>query len=171
MTAETSETDDTDAAEDFDFSDDDEEFELPPIPDDLTGGKPWIDSNIIGNVTADTVTSLKDDFYLWVNKDWLATAKIPEGMESVEINTPADTSAELKQVLTENNFSDHDARQAQLLFKAFSDTDARSAAGAAPVKKVIDDISSVSDIDELNAFCVSGGKRTASCSCFVYVIR
>ncbi len=102
--------------------------------------------------TANTVTSLKDDFYLWVNKDWLATAKIPEGMESVEINPPADTSAELKQALTENIFSDHDARQAQLLFKAFSDTDAHAAAGAAPVKKVIDDISSVSGIDELDAF-------------------
>ena len=130
----------------------DTEFELPPIPDDLTGGWPWIDSNIIGNVTADTVTSPKDDFYLWVNKDWLATAKIPEGMESVEISTPADSNAELKQALTEKTFSDHDARQAQLLFRAFSDTDARTAAGAAPVKKVIDDISSVSGIDELNAF-------------------
>lgn len=39
------------------FFDEDEEPTLPPIPDDLTGGKSWIDSSIPGNVTTDTQTS------------------------------------------------------------------------------------------------------------------
>lgn len=36
---------------------------------DYTTGKPWLDSNIEGNVTADIEVSLKDDFYLAVDKD------------------------------------------------------------------------------------------------------
>jgi|GEM_PF-6713049 len=45
-----------------------EEPQLPPIPDDLTSGKPWIDSCVAGNITADTETSPTEDFYAYVNK-------------------------------------------------------------------------------------------------------
>ena len=54
-------------------SDEDDQFVLPPIPNDLTGGQPWMDSCVEGNVTADTETSPTDDFFLYVNKDALAS--------------------------------------------------------------------------------------------------
>ena len=42
-------------ADEMDFTE--ENFALPTIPDDCTGGKPWMDPCIPGNVTADTKTS------------------------------------------------------------------------------------------------------------------
>ena len=43
-----------------------------------------------------------------------------------------------------DDISDHDARQAQLLFRAFADTDARDAAGCGQAKKVIGELRAVS---------------------------
>ncbi|MEG0864289.1 MAG: hypothetical protein RSI32_07380, partial [Clostridia bacterium] len=53
---------------------------LAVVPSFAEGTAPqWMNSNIVGSVTAETETSLKDDFHLAVNKDWLVTTKIEEG--------------------------------------------------------------------------------------------
>ena len=39
----------------------------------------WLCADIQGNVTADTPAELKDDFGLFVNKDWILQAVIPDG--------------------------------------------------------------------------------------------
>lgn len=54
--------------------------------------------------------------------------------------------------LAGDELSEHDAHQAQLLSRAFINTDAREAAGCEPVRKVIDDIRSISNIGELTDF-------------------
>lgn len=126
--------------------------ELPPIPDDVSTGKPWMDGSLVGNVTADTETSPAEDYYTWVNKDWLVSTELPEGMDELMPNLLAESREKVKTALESELLSGHDARQAQLLFRAFSDTEARDAAGCDPAKKVIDDIRSISGIDELSAF-------------------
>ena len=45
---------------------------------DYSTGTPWIDSNMDGVVTADMPVDLKDDFYLYINKDAILDMKIPE---------------------------------------------------------------------------------------------
>ena len=133
-------------------SEEDEELVLPPIPDDLTGGRPWIDSSVVGNVTADTQTSPVEDFYLYVNKDWILSHDLPAGSQTTERDGLANARARVRSALMGEDLTDHDARQAQLFFRAFCDTDAREAAGCTPAKQVIDDIRSLESIDEISEF-------------------
>lgn len=56
---------------------------MPKPPTDVSGGKPWIDSNLKGNIKPGMETSPKDDFYLYVNYEWLLSTDIPEGARVV----------------------------------------------------------------------------------------
>ncbi|MBQ9062152.1 MAG: M13 family metallopeptidase [Eubacterium sp.] len=145
-----------------------EEPEMPEIPDDVTGGKPWIASCIPGNVTADTETSPADDFYLYANKEWIVSNELPEGSPVTSRDRTAGVNARMREALAGEMLSGHDARQAQLLFNAFVNTEARDAAGCEPAKKVIDDIRSISTIEELNAFLLDL-ERSAGVPTFIKV--
>lgn len=151
-----------------DIEEEEEEPELPPIPDDLTGGKPWIDSTIVGNVTADTQTSPADDFYLYVNKDWLISHELPEGSQTTEHDMTAEAKKRLQEALAGEDLEDHDSHQAQLFFRAFCSADAREAAGCTPAKQVIDDIRSLESIDEISEFLLDT-ERSAGVPTFVTV--
>ncbi|MBQ9006277.1 MAG: hypothetical protein IJ092_07875, partial [Atopobiaceae bacterium] len=168
--AQQAETADTEEVEVDLSADDDEEFVLPPIPDDVTGGKPWIDSVVVGNVTEATETSPQDDLYLYVNKDWITSTTIPEGRQFTDSDVFAEGRASVIQILTGDALTEHDARQAQLLFDAFCDTDARTAAGVEPARQVIDDIRSLSSIDEVSAFLLDT-ERSAGVPSLVTVIN
>ena len=52
---------------------------------DLTTGTPWLASSVQGAVTEDTPTSVKDDFYLAVNKDALLSCEIQPGYSSAGV--------------------------------------------------------------------------------------
>ena len=90
--------------------------------------------------------------YTRANKDWLISAELPEGAETLESDHSKEAREMLLAALSGDDLSEHDARQAQLLFRAFTDTKAREKAGCSHSKKVIDDIRSLSDISELDAF-------------------
>ena len=51
---------------------------------DYTTGSPWLDPEIVGNVTEDTAADIKDNFALAVNKETYLTAVIPDGMYLAE---------------------------------------------------------------------------------------
>ena len=121
-------------------------------PKDLTGGVPWIDSVVVGSVTADTEVSPTEDFYLYVNKDWIVSEKLPDGSPTLDYDVFAESRERVQKALAGEDLSEHDAHQAQLLYKAFLDTEEREEAGCEPAGKVIDDIRSISSIDELNDF-------------------
>ena len=125
---------------------------LPAIPDDLTGGRPWMDACVEGNVTADTVTSPAEDFYIYANKEWIVSSSIPEGSYSLDLDIFAEARARVQAVLEGGDLSGHDARQAQLLFRAFCNTEAREALGRGPARQVIEEIRSLSSIDEVSDF-------------------
>lgn len=140
------------AATELSGAEEDAMLSLPIIPNDLTGGQPWIDSCVIGNVTAGTATSPTEDFYTWVNKEWIISAEIPDGSPTMDFDPFAEGRAKVLAALAGDELSEHDAHQAQLLFRAFINTDAPEAAGCEPVRKVIDDIRSISNIGELTDF-------------------
>ena len=52
---------------------------------DLTTGSPWLASTVQGAVKEDTSTSLKDDYYLYVNKDSLLSYEFEPGYSSVGV--------------------------------------------------------------------------------------
>lgn len=95
---------------------------LHAIPDDLTGGRPWIDSCVEGNVTEDTVTSPAEDFYIYANKDWIVSSSIPEGSYSLDLDIFAEARARVQAVLEGGDLSGHDVRQEDFDYRAFFET-------------------------------------------------
>ena len=47
------------------------------------GGEPWVDSDLKANIQKDMPLSLKDDFHLYVNHDWLLNHNIAPGRGSI----------------------------------------------------------------------------------------
>ena len=98
---------------------------------DYTTGTPWMDVDLIGNVTADTPTDPKDNYALWANKDRILSFKIPEGYLSagdlvdLTIQADADRKAMFHGPVPEN----HDAALAYDYYYLLTDWDSRDASG------------------------------------------
>ena len=125
----------------------------------LDDGTPWIDYSLRENIarTGEKPDSPKDDFYLWVNHNWLKTAEIAPGQYADNAFTYIDREImnQCLEVLTDTTMTSGDAVAARQLYNAFLDWDARNALGIAPLKEVIDRISAVSTIDELTELLCS----------------
>ena len=81
---------------------------------DYTTGTPWLCSFLDGNVTADTpAPDLKDDFFLAVNKDDLASLQIPEGYSVCGTMYDVDMLADndIKELFTDDSETDNDDAQ------------------------------------------------------------
>ena len=121
---------------------------------DYTTGTPWLDSDLDGNVTADTPVDLKDDFALYVNKDKILATKIPEGYS--EAGTVQDVlkknTEDIKNMFLGEAPKEHDAKLAYDLFWLMMDWDSRNALGVAPLKAEVDAIEAIDSIDALNAY-------------------
>ena len=120
--------------------------QAPQPPTDVSGGKPLIDSNLKDNIKPGMETSPKDDFYLYVNYDWLLSTDISEGSRVVGANLAAEGNEHAAKAVSGDDLTDHDARQAQLLYRAAVNTAARDAAGVEPAKATIDDIRALSTV-------------------------
>ena len=119
-----------------------------------TGGTPWIDSDLKENVSANTETSLKDDFHLYVNKDWIAGTQLPVGYSRWD-NFGA-VGEEIKQrcidILNDDSLTGHDAELIQSYYHAILDWDARNAEGVQPIMPIVEDIRGIKTLDELSDF-------------------
>ena len=106
------------------------------------GGSPWIDSDLKKNIKEDMELSLKDDFHLFVNYDWLLRAEIKEGEKSENsfFEVREETEEKALALLKDDTLSDHDAKLVQSLYNAILDWDARDKEGLDPIKGVIEDI-------------------------------
>lgn len=118
------------------------------------GGSPWIDADLKSNIKEDMDLSAKDDFYLYVNHDWLLKAELPEGKSSKsafsEVNDIVNDKA-LK-VLGDDTLKGHDAELIQSFYKAILDWDSRDKAGLDPIMKKVKDIQGLSSLDEVSDF-------------------
>ena len=122
-------------------------------PIDPTGGSPWIDSNLKDNIKPNMETSPKDDYYLYANYDWLLNTDIPEGDKVAGTRSmEGDGPEHLAKAITGDELTGHDARLAQLLYRAIQDTAARDAAGVEPARATLDAIRGLATIDDVSAF-------------------
>ena len=137
-------------------------------PADTTGGSPWIDSNIPGNATADMDVSPADDFYLWANRDWIASTQIPEGARTTGVDMQAEAYEQVRSVVAGADLQGHDARQAQLLYRTAADVDARNAAACEPARATVEDIRSLASIDDVSAFLLDA-ERSAGVPTFIRI--
>ena len=114
----------------------------------------WLCADIQGNVTENTPAALKDDFGLYVNKDWILQAEIPDGetsagsMEDV-IRTLKDRQIAL---LKDESLTGHDAELVHKLYALVSDWDYRNAQGVEPAMPIMEAIRSIDSLEALTAY-------------------
>lgn len=124
----------------------------------LNNGSPWVNSNLHGNVTKDMKTDPKDDFFLYVNKDWIVDSKIPDGQTGYSwydytYNNNKDLMIEL---LNKNEPKDHDDELVQNIYNAYLDMDSRNKAGVEPVAEAFNYIQNIASFEELNNIIAEG---------------
>ena len=124
---------------------------------DFTTGTPWPCVDLIGVVTEDTPTSLRDNFVLAVNKDKILALEIPEGFSSAgtlsEVNIQG--LEDIRLMFLGDAPEGHDARLAYDLFQLMMDWDSRNAAGVAPLKALVDALEAVDTIAALTDYALN----------------
>ncbi len=117
----------------------------------LNNGTPWINSCLKENVTADMPTDPKDDFHLYVNKDWILDNSIPEGASnwSMYAECQENTDKLAVELLQKNDLSGHNAELIQTLYNLYLDWDARAEVGVTPLEETTNALLSITNIDEI----------------------
>ena len=119
----------------------------------FSDGSPWVDYSLRENIALleEKPASPKDDFYLWVNYDWLKSARIEPGNSFADAFQDAEKEVrdQCLAVLNDSTLQGGDAAITRHLYNAFLDWDARNALGLAPLQKVLDRISALSTLGEM----------------------
>ncbi|MGJ5642772.1 M13 family metallopeptidase [Formosa sp. S-31] len=113
----------------------------------------------------DTTVSAKDDFFNYVNGNWVKTNAIPDdrsrwgSFDALRQKTDEDALGILKAAMSDNKDLNHiqvlpgsDQEKAVFLYETIMDTLARNEAGITPIKPTIDKIESIQNIDGLQAY-------------------
>ena len=120
----------------------------------MAGGKPWIDTCVKENIAEDMEISAKDDFYFYVNREWIGSTQIPEGMVSWDAFSEAQARMreKLEPLMTDTDLKGHDAALVQDLYRAVTDWDARNALGVRPMAEEIEKIRKIGSMEELSDY-------------------
>lgn len=116
-----------------------------------TGGKPWIDSELKENITADTATSPKDDFHLYSNKDWILSNEIPDGYGSWSNYSACglETKKKCMELLKDESLEGHDADLIRTLNSLVLDWDTRNSLGVSDYQEYLDKVLATNSIDDM----------------------
>ena len=114
----------------------------------------WLNADIQGNVTEDTSAVLKDNFGLFVNKDWILQAKIPAGESTA--GTMEDVIRMLKDrqiaLMKDDSLTGHDAELVHKLYALVSDWEYRDAQGVEPAMPVIEALRSIDSLEAVTGY-------------------
>lgn len=114
----------------------------------------WLNADIQGNVTEDTPALLKDDFGLFVNKDWILQAQIPAGESRT--GALADVSRTLMDrqiaLMQDDSLTGHDAELVHKLYALVSDWNYRDAQGVEPAMPVIEALRSIDSLETVTGY-------------------
>ena len=104
----------------------------------------------------DTSVDPKDDFYNYVNGNWMKTNTIPDdesrwgGFGVLRKTTRQDVLEIIKTAQINDNYKEgSDQKKALLIFETKLDTIARNKAGIKPIQHLLDAIEAITNIDEL----------------------
>ncbi|NAY90718.1 M13 family peptidase [Muricauda sp. JGD-17] len=104
----------------------------------------------------DTTVSPKEDFYNYVNGNWMKTTEIPEdrtrwgGFSVLRKSTDADVLQIISDAKESNKYdASTDQAKAIALFDTKMDTTARNEAEVAPLRPALDAIASIQDLNDL----------------------
>ena len=116
-------------------------------------GEPWVTANLLGNLSPDYRPGPEEDFYVFVNHDWLNESELDQGELQ---NRPAVMEAlhqvqdRCTELLAEGNSEESDIRSVQNYYALMRDWDCRDKTGVAPLDEALARIDAVTSIDELS---------------------
>ncbi len=120
---------------------------------DEPGGGKWVDSDLKGAVKAENVIRLQDDFAAAANQKTISSVQTKEG-----INWSPDADAldliqeRYREVLNDENLTGANVEVLRTFESLVLNWDERNKLGVEPIRKYIDDIQSISSIDELTQY-------------------
>ena len=122
--------------------------------DSTDPGAAWLNSDILGEVTADTQVSAKDDFASYANQEWLSTAQIPDGYSDYNAFAECeDLLKERKMALIGNSeITDHNEELVTDLYKIAMNWDRRNEVGLDELKPYLETIDQIETIDDLTNY-------------------
>ena len=143
-------------------------------PMDPSVMKPWINSSILGEVTKDVNPSIKDDFFVNVNHDWLVNAKLRPGFDS---ETPVFDAADIvknrciefltdKSLKSDDPVLAHDIELIQGYYDLFLDWEGRNKLGVEPLMPLVEKIKTIDSLDSLTEFLLSEEAREVGVGLF-----
>ena len=123
---------------------------------DEPGHGKWVDSDLKGSVKADDVIRLQDDFAAAANQKTITSLQLDEE----EVWSPADEASNLiqkryREVLKDESLTGANAQVLRTFESLVLDWNERNKLGIEPIRKYIDDIQSISSIDELTEYQAS----------------
>lgn len=122
------------------------------VSKDTSGTNPpaWIDSNILGNVNANTPADVKKDFALTVNKEWIVSL---DGKQADKIADMTKVVLNKKKaLLSDPSVTGKTADEIRKYADLASDWDHRDAQGVNPIKPYLDTIDQIGSKEELYAY-------------------
>lgn len=110
----------------------------------------WVDSDLIGSVSADQEIRLQDDFAAAANKEW----KLEVGDKYVDTfqNISDAVIEKMRNAATDESIEGEEAEVLRKYYALSSDWDLRNSQGVEPLRPYIEDIESISSVDDLYAF-------------------
>lgn len=119
-----------------------------------SGGSPWTDTSIVGNITDNMEVSEKDDFYLYANYDWLKNTELPDGFTSLGFSQIGEvaTNDRILEAISNTDSDSPEAVAVRDLYAAMTDWDARNEVGVEPFAGMVEDIQAIKSLEELNDY-------------------
>ena len=114
----------------------------------------WLCADIQGNVTENTPAERKDDFGLFVNKDWILQAEIPAGESKAGSMEDVQRTLKDRQIalLKDDSLTGHDAELVHKLYRLVSDWNYRNEQGVKPAIPVIEAIRSIDTLEAVTNY-------------------
>lgn len=114
----------------------------------------WLCADIQGNVTENTPAERKDDFGLFVNKDWILQAEIPAGESTAGSMEDVQRTLKDRQIalLKDDSLTGHDAELVHKLYRLVSDWNYRNEQGVKPAIPVIEAIRSIDTLEAVTNY-------------------
>ena len=114
----------------------------------------WLNADIQGNVTENTPAERKNDYGLFVNRDWILQAEIPAGESTTGAMEDVQRTLKDRQIalLKDERLTGHDAELVHKLYALVSDWDYRNAQGVEPAMPIISAIRSIDSLETLTAY-------------------
>ncbi|MCR5222061.1 MAG: M13 family metallopeptidase [Lachnospiraceae bacterium] len=124
----------------------------------VTGGTPWVDSELKENVAEDTPVSPVDDFHLYANKEWILNNEIPSGYStwSHYSERELEVKKQCMELLKDESLTGHDAELIQTYNALILDWDARNAAGVSEIRNLYEKILAIETTEDVTELLTNG---------------